>query len=136
MTIPEVYHAFLDGLRGTTPVEFVAVIAGITCVWFSKKENILVYPIGLINTIFYIYISVKGRLFGEASVNIYYTVMSIYGWILWAKKDEQKKEARLHVTYSTGREWTQQLLFFGVFYVVIFVLLTWLKENFAPGAIP
>jgi nicotinamide riboside transporter PnuC len=52
-----------------------------------KKENIWVYPTGLINTIFYIYLSFKGGLFGEASVNFYYTVMSIYGWVLWSRKD-------------------------------------------------
>jgi len=136
MDISQVYHQFIEGLRQTTPLEFVAVIAGITCVWFSKRENILVYPIGLINTVIYTYLSLNGRLFGEASVNLYYTVMSVYGWILWSRKNETKTDVQLHITFSTRREWWQQLLFFSVFYVAIFSGLTWLKEHFAPGAIP
>ncbi len=136
MSIPEIYHQFIAGIQQTTLVEFIGVFAGITCVWFSKKENILVYPIGLINTAIYIYLSVKGKLFGEASVNIYYTVMSIYGWILWARKNEQTHEVILHVTTSSKKEWLYQLLFFGAFYITIFASLTWLKANFAPGAIP
>ena len=136
MGFPEIYHQFIEGLRSTGPVEFFAVLAGLLSVYFSWKENILVYPVGLVNTVFYIYLSVKGHLFGEASVNLYYTVMSIYGWILWAKKDKNKHEAVLHITFSSRKEWLQQLLFFAVFYVVIFASLTWLKRSFAPEAIP
>jgi len=62
--------------------------------------------------------------------------MSIYGWILWTRKDEVKHEVVLHITYSTKREWLQQLLFFAVFYIAIYFSLTWLKNTFAPGAIP
>lgn len=116
-------------------LEFIAVITGIISVWFSRKENILVYPIGLINTIIYIYISIKGSLFGEASVNLYYTIMSIYGWILWARKNEEH-EVVLHVTYSSKKEWLQQLLFFTLFYVVIYFALVYLKNVFYSNTIP
>ena len=78
MNPTEIFHQFISGIQETTLLEFIAVFAGIGSVWFSRKENILVYPVGLLNTIIYIYISLKGKLFGEASVNFYYTVMSIY----------------------------------------------------------
>ncbi len=136
MSIAEFYHQLLSGLQQTGPLEFIAVVAGIASVWFSRKENILVYPVGLINTIFYIYLSVKGHLYGEASVNFYYTIMSIYGWILWSKKDRQKNESVLHITYSNRKEWIQQLLFFSGFYLAIFFSLSWAKQAFAPEAIP
>jgi nicotinamide mononucleotide transporter len=130
-----IVQQFMDGMRQTGLLEYIAVFAGIASVWFSKKENILVYPIGLINTVIYIYLSLKGHLFGEASVNLYYTVMSIYGWILWSRKDE-KKEPALHIRFSSAREWAHQLLFFGVFYSAIYFALQYLKTDFAPGAIP
>lgn len=130
-----IWQQFLDGLLQTRWYEFIAVLAGIGSVWFSKKENILVYPVGLVNTIIYIFISIKGHLYGEASVNLYYTIMSIYGWVLWAKRDEQRQHS-IRISYSTGREWLSQLLFFGIFYVFIYAALTWLKKEFAPEAIP
>jgi nicotinamide mononucleotide transporter len=132
----ELWGQFTGGLQQTTWLEFIAVFAGIASVWYSKKENILVYPIGLINTIIYIYISIKGRLFGEASVNLYYTIMSIYGWLLWSRKDTVKHDVVLHIKYSSSKEWLQYLLFFAAFYIAIFFSLTWLKNTFAPGAIP
>ncbi|MDP9230979.1 MAG: nicotinamide riboside transporter PnuC [Bacteroidota bacterium] len=134
MSVQEIYQQFLEGIRQTTWLEFIAVIAGIASVWFSRIENILVYPIGLINTIFYIYISLQGNLFGEAGVNFYYTVMSIYGWILWTKKDKQAHHVVV-ITKSTGKEWLQHLLFFASFYIALFIALTFLKKQFV-GAIP
>ena len=130
-----IWEDFLKGLLSTTWYEAIAVFAGIASVWFSRVENILVYPVGLINTIIYVFISLHGDLLGEASVNLYYTVMSIYGWWLWMKKDKEKHPL-IHVTFSSGREWIKELLFFGVCYLAIFGALSYLKTNFAPGAIP
>jgi len=134
--LQDVLRQFTEELSHTTWLEFIAVITGIASVWYSRKENILVYPVGLFNTIIYIYLSVKGSLYGEASVNLYYTVMSIYGWIIWAKKDTQHNVV-LHITHSNKKEWVQQILFFAAFYFAIFFCLRFLKNGlFAPGAIP
>ncbi len=133
--LDDIFQQFVTGLRQTSIIEFIAVITGIVSVWFSRKENILVYPTGLINTIIYIYLSIKGHLLGEASVNIYYTVMSIYGWILWSKKDESK-HAVVIIKHSSAKEWAMHLLFFATFYIGIYLALSYLKKEFAPGAIP
>lgn len=115
--------------------EIIAVIFGIVSVWLSKKENILVYPVGLVNTILYIYISFKAHLIGEASLNLYYTIVSIYGWVLWAKRDSEQKPV-LRISYSSRKEWVQQILFFVFFYVTIYICLSYLKREFYPGALP
>ena len=135
LTLQEIYQQFIIDIRHTTMLEYIAVVAGIASVWFSRIENILVYPVGLINTIFYVYLSIKGQLLGEASVNFYYTVMSIYGWILWLKKDEAQHQI-VNIAFSDKRWWSYQLLFFSAFYISIFFSLTYLKKSFAPGAIP
>ena len=122
-------------MKNTTWREYIAVFAGIASVWYSRIENILVYPVGLINTIIYVWLSVEGQLFGEASVNLYYTVMSIYGWMLWTKKDKEQ-HIIVHVKFSDRRWWFYQLAFFATFYLAIFISLTYLKRSFAPGAIP
>jgi nicotinamide mononucleotide transporter len=131
----EIWVQFVAGMRQTGFLEYIAVFAGIASVWFSKKEHILVYPVGLVNTIIYIFLSLKGHLPGEASVNLYYTVMSIYGWMAWSRKD-RVHQPLLHVRFSNAREWMAQLLFFAIFYVGIFLSLRYLQRSFAPGAIP
>ncbi len=132
----EIFESIIKGLLQTGWVEAIAVIAGIVSVWYSRKENILVYPTGLINTTFYVYLSYKGHLLGEASVNLYYTIMSIYGWYLWTRKKEDQHTAFLQITKSSSKQWKQQLLFFAAFYIVIYFGLTLAKSAFAPEAIP
>ncbi len=135
MSVQEIVQQFLTDIQHTTWWEYVAVFAGIASVWYSRAENILVYPTGLINTIIYIGLSFNGGLLGEATVNFYYTIMSVYGWLLWSKKDSQQHYV-LHITKASKKEWLLHISFFAVFYVVIFMVLTYLKKDFYPGVIP
>lgn len=122
-------------MKHTTWLEYIAVFSGIASVWFSRIENILVYPVGLINTTFYIYLSFQYHLPGEASVNFYYTVMSLYGWYMWLKKDQRQQKV-LQISHSDRRMWLYQLAFFAFFYLSIWFALTFLKKHFFEGAIP
>ena len=135
MFLLQIAEQFFTGLKQTTALEYIAVVAGIASVWFSKQENILVYPVGLVNTVIYTYLSFKFHLIGEAAVNFYYTVISIWGWVLWSKKNTQQQTV-LHITFSSAQEWLQQLAFAAGLYVVIFLALTYLKTAFYPGVIP
>jgi nicotinamide mononucleotide transporter len=135
MSISEITERILQTAAHSAWYEWLAVISGIVSVWFSKIENIWVYPIGLINTIIYTWISFEYHLPGEASVNFYYTVMSLFGWYNWLRKTEQHKPL-VKITMSTSKEWQQELLFFAVCYAVLFFSLTQLQSLFFEGAIP
>ncbi|MFV8324332.1 nicotinamide riboside transporter PnuC [Flavobacterium sp. ZS1P14] len=67
-------------------LEIVAVIFGLFSVWYAKKDNILVFPTGLISTSIYVYLLWKWTLWGDMMINGYYFVMSIYGWYHWTRK--------------------------------------------------
>ena len=129
-------ESIYNGLLQTSWLELIAVIAGISSVWYSRKESILVYPIGLVNTIIYIYLSFKGHLLGEASVNLYYTIMSLWGWYMWTRVDPNKHSIILQITKSNKIDWIYQILFFLAFYFTLYFSLTYLKKEFAPEAIP
>ena len=136
MIMTSLFESIYIGLLQTTWLELIAVIAGIASVWYSRKESILVYPIGLVNTTIYIYLSFKGHLLGEASVNLYYTLMSLWGWYLWTRVDPNKHTIILQITKSNARDWIHQVLFFLAFYFSLYFSLTYLKKEFAPEAIP
>ena len=67
-------------------LEIIAVVFGILSVWFSKKNNILVYPTGMISTSIFTYLLFKWSLLGDMMINAYYFMMSIYGWYIWTRK--------------------------------------------------
>lgn len=68
-------------------LEITGVIFGLLSVWFSKNNNILVYPTGMISTSIFIYLLYKWILLGDMLINGYYFIMSIYGWYVWTKKE-------------------------------------------------
>lgn len=116
-------------------IEILAALSGIISVWFSRKASIWVYPTGLINTVFYVWISYDAQLIGEAVVNLYYTIMSLYGWYNWLRRNE-KHELIVQVSRSNQADWILQFSFFASMYVVLYLSLNYLKEAFFPGAIP
>lgn len=118
-------------MLATTWLEFVAVVFGILSVVYSRAENILVYPTGLVNTTLYIYLSVQAGLYAEASVNGYYTIMSIAGWVWWARK-KTDGEHQLRITGSSATDWRNALLFFGFFWVSLW----WLLDRFTDSSVP
>jgi len=67
-------------------LEVIAVIFGFLSVWFSKQENILVYPTGIISTVIFVYLLWQWGLIGDMMINVYYSSMSIYGWYVWTRK--------------------------------------------------
>ena len=85
-----IYEVLFSQYAGYTNLqiwlEFIAVILGIASVVYSKNNNILLYPTGLISTIIYIYLLYDWELYGDLLINLYYFYMSVYGWILWSKR--------------------------------------------------
>jgi nicotinamide mononucleotide transporter len=129
----EIYHQFIEGIQQTTWLEFAAVFFGIASVLYSRKENILVYPTGIINTILYTWFCFGWwGLYAEGSLNFYYTGMSIYGWILWAKKKDATGEKKIIITKSTRREW---LIAIG-FFVLCYIILLFILKNYTKSTVP
>jgi len=76
-----IFDFFLDRGKETYIIvlEAIVLVTGILSVWYAKKENILVYPTGLIATIITVYLFFKDGLLGDMMMNFYWSAMSIYG---------------------------------------------------------
>ena len=68
-------------------LEITAVVFGLLSVWFSKNNNILVFPTGMISTFIFIYLLYKSVLLGDMMINAYFFIMSIYGWYVWTREE-------------------------------------------------
>jgi len=114
----------------TSFLEIIAVCCGLASVWFMKKENILVYPLGIINVLIYVYICYSARLYAYSGINVFYAIMSAYGWYNWLRKDNE--EERLHIT----RLKVPWLLFYASLITIFFFLLRFLLIRFTDSIIP
>lgn len=83
-------------------LELLAAVFTIASVIYSKKNNVLVFPTGMICTAIFVYLLLKWGLLGDMMINIYYFGMSIYGWYLWTRTAEGKPLTP--ITKTTTRE--------------------------------
>ena len=128
----QIISQFYTDIHQTSWFEFIAVITGIASVIFSRKENILVYPVGMISTGIFIWLYLTHGLYADASVNFYYTVMSIVGWAMWSKKRDGK--TTLHITASSKKDWRNAVIFFFACWVILYLLLSRFTDSTVPMA--
>src|SRR5210317_2266109 len=98
---------FLEPYRSASwwniSLEFIAALFGVISVFFAKKESILVYPTGIISTGLYVYLLAQWSLYGDLIINVYYTMMSIYGWYMWSRIIDDDKN-HIPITRSNGMD--------------------------------
>jgi len=114
----------------TTILEIFAILCGLSSVWFMKKENILVYPLGILNVLVYVYICYSSRLYAYAGINVFYALMSAFGWYNWLRKNEE--DERIRISRLTLR-W---LFIYGILIVGFYFIISFLLTQFTDSEIP
>ena len=91
-------------------LEITGVVFGLLSVWLAKKNHIGVFPTGMISTSIYVYLLLKWGLIGDMLINAYYFGMSVYGWVIWTRVNDQEQVTP--ISRINQQEWRYLLLFF------------------------
>src|SRR5690554_5732814 len=83
-------------------IEIIAVVFGVLSVWYAHKENIWVFPLGIINVLIYIYICISARLYANAGINVVYFLTNVYGWYMWSRTNEDQES--LQISRNTNKQ--------------------------------
>ncbi|WP_010251079.1 nicotinamide riboside transporter PnuC [Myroides injenensis] len=98
-------------------LESIVFIFGILSVWYAGRENIFVYPTGLIATIISVYLLYLAGYLGDMILNGYYSIMSIYGWYNWSRKSNNGTVLKISRTNNK-----EKLFGFLIFFITLFVV--------------
>ncbi|NAS12643.1 nicotinamide riboside transporter PnuC [Poritiphilus flavus] len=104
-------------------LEMIGVLFGFLSVWYAKKENILVFPTGIISTGIFVYILWIFGLLGDMLINAYYFSMSVYGWYVWTRKVDATHF--IPITRTTDKEKVWSIALFGgtvIFVAVVYIV--------------
>ena len=111
-------NAYKNASTTQIVLEFLAFVFGILSVWYAKKENIWVYPTGLIATIITTYLLYVAGYLGDMMVNGYFAIMSVYGWYKWARKENEAENVA--ISRTNAREKIIGIVLFLVTVLVVF----------------
>ncbi len=113
-------------------LEVIAASFGVISVVFAKRENILVYPTGILSTGIYVFLLSQWNLYGDLIINIYYTLMSVFGWYMWSKViDSQKNHIPISRTSTLDK-----IKATGIFvFTSIFVIIVYRYYNVMPNSL-
>ena len=100
-------------------LEIIAVFFGLFSVWYAKKNNILVFPTGLISTMIFVYLLWKWSLLGDMIINGYYVIMSVYGWYHWTRKKGNVVEYPISKATKSEQKWSWVIFVVSMLFVVL-----------------
>ncbi|AWW30955.1 nicotinamide riboside transporter PnuC [Echinicola strongylocentroti] len=125
-----IINGFMEGLQHMTWLEALAVVFGIASVFFSMRENILVYPTGIISTLIYVWICLEVKLYADMGINAYFFSMSIYGWYVWTHPRPGK--SILPVTWLKWKGWIYAIALLVATYGVLYFVLSTYTDSDVP----
>lgn len=125
-----IFQTLYENLQQSTWLEGIAVLFGLLSVWFAKKENILVYPTGIVSVLIYVYICLNVKLYADMGINAFYFIMSVYGWYKWTRKDHNQQVRPISV--ASRLEWFIAIA--GT--VLLFFIISYFLKNYTDSNVP
>jgi len=109
-------------------LEIIAVIFGFLSVWYSKENNILVFPTGMISTAIFVYLLFKWALLGDMLINGYYFSMSIYGWYVWTRTTDDGTTPESPISKTTKKEHLTSIFLFIAAVLFVYLVYRWFDK--------
>lgn len=125
-----IIDGIITGVINTSILEWIAVTCGVASVFYSMRENILVYPTGIINVLIYVYLAFQYKLYADMGVNAYYFAVSVYGWYYWTNTPDNSKQ--IPISVNTKKENVYSLIILGVSFGTLAFVLTHFTDSDVP----
>ena len=123
------FRILVDEIKNTSLLEYVGVGFGVIQVLLAKANKAGLYPAGIISVIITMYIFFDAKLYAEASLNLYYFIMSVYGWWFWVYRRQSNP---LPITKAGKKDWLVTVLIVVTAFVVLYLALSRFTDSDVP----
>lgn len=113
-------------------IEVIGALTGLIYLYLEIKQNIWLWPVGIITSAFYIYVFFVSKFYADMGLQVYYLVISFYGWWHWlyGSKDIQKEE--LPITRTSAKQW----VYISLVTLVLFGVMVFILKRFTDSPVP
>lgn len=134
MDIFTIVDTLSQQVHQVTRLEWLSTMSQIASVYYAQRNNVLVYPTGIIGVLAaaYLYFFIASPpLYAEGGVHVYYFIMSCYGWWIWTRKNRQ--DEFIHPISSASRkEYGFAVSLWIAAWAMLYVILQYMTDSNTP----
>lgn len=113
-------------------IELLGAILGIAYIFFSIRQSIWTWPVGLLTSIIYVWVFLVSKLYADMGLQMYYVVISIYGWYEWLKGNQFNHSESIKISRLSAK-----LGFvLALISLIIFFLIWYILKNYTDSPVP
>lgn len=118
--------------------EIISLITGLLYLFFSIRQNILLWPVGIIASAYAAIVFYNSQLYADMSLNIYYIAVSCYGWYHWLTRKDNVSHRSIKIIILRKSEWILYLAIALLLAIIIAELLIHVPTRIGlqPSAVP
>lgn len=104
-------------------IEVIGAVTGLIYLYLEIKQKIWLWPLGIVTSAFYVYIFFKAKFYADMGLQVYYLVISFYGWWHWLFGGGTTKKNSLAISRTSNRQWISlSFITLGLFGIMYFIL--------------
>lgn len=126
-------EVFVKWLSGNY-IELLGAILGIAYIFFSIRQSILTWPIGLLTSALYVWVFFQSKLYADMGLQLYYVSISIYGWYEWLRGDSKTHANPIQISRISVKLCAVLIVVSIVLFAVIWHILKTYTDSPVPVA--
>ena len=111
-------------------IEVLGALTGLIYLYFSIRQIIWLWPLGIITSLLYIYVFFKTKFYADMGLQVYYFFISFYGWFNWLYGKKGNKKL---VVQFAGRK---MLIVLFILTILITYLIAFILIKFTDSPLP
>jgi len=113
-------------------IELLGAILGFAYIFFSIRQSILTWPVGLLTSLLYVWVFLVSKLYADMGLQMYYVVISIYGWYEWLRGNQANHSEPIQVSRLSLKLGFK----LAIISLIIFFLIWYILENYTDSTVP
>lgn len=117
-------------------IEIIGTVIGLAYLYLEYKASVWLWPVGILMSIFYVFIFFHGKFYADAAVYLYYIGANTYGLWKWTRCRNQAAVATESVEMPITHVPKRQILPLTLASVALWGLFYWILSTFTDSPLP
>jgi len=119
-------------------LEMFGVVTSLGYLYLEIKQKPQMWILGFICSFIYVFVFFRAKIYADMSLNIYYVIISVYGFILWQKEKITKRKEGNNAEDTITYSYLSRKLGIMLFLITVFIYfsMVYVLKNHTDSPVP